>query len=122
MGLAGERGAAVVALAVAAPGSGDARTVEVQVDPSADLPLLPEALLPVLNVVPVRRQFFPDGSGGRISLPVAVVGIAACGRQATTLCAFAGPERAAALGLRGLQALGLEVNAAGDGLVPTVPG
>jgi predicted aspartyl protease len=110
-----------VRLLVSAPG-GEPQPVDVTVDPAGGLPVLPEALLPVLNVVPVRRQFFPDGAGGRISLPVAVVRITAAGREAVTLCAFAPHPQPPTLGLRGLQALGLEIDAAGAALTATGAG
>lgn len=111
-----------VRLLVSAPAGGEPQPVEVTVDPAGGLPVLPEALLPVLKVVPVRRQFFPDGAGGRVSLPVALVRITTAGREATTLCAFAPQSQTPTLGLRGLQAMGLEVDAAGTALTPTRAG
>ena len=89
-----------------------------RVDPNNTYTVLPSSLLTMLGIEPEWSQQLQLAGGRREEHSLAEIRLRIDGRERTTICVFGQPESEPVLGGYSLTAFGLQVDAAGQKLVP----
>ena len=87
-------------------------------DPNSTYTVLPGSLLTMLGIEPGWSRQFEMANGRREEHSLAEIRPRIDGQERTTICVFGHPESEPVLGAHSLTALGLEVDTAGQQLVP----
>ena len=89
-----------------------------RVDPLSAYTAMPGSLLTMLGIEPEWSQQFELADGRREERSVAEARVKIDGQERTTICVFGQPESEPVLGAYTLTGFGLQVDTAGQGLVP----